>query len=276
MDSNPFLNLNFVESSPIPLFGTQATQDANLEQHSPAQRKERRVWTATDDLVLISAWLNTSKDAIVSNEQKCGAFWKRIADYMAASPKLAGIEKRAQLHCKNRWHKINDQVCKFCGAYEAATRAKTSGQNDNDVLKEAHVIYFNRYNKKFSLEHAWKELRYDQKWCLISTDKTGKKRKGEDEVESSTSHATDNVSGQSVDVMERPPGVKAAKRRGKKPLEEDKEVEGFHRMWEVKEEDWCRKEKQAKIGLLDRLLAKTEPLADYEETLKKKLIAELF
>ncbi|XP_018487564.1 glutathione S-transferase T3-like [Raphanus sativus] len=244
MDSNPFLNLNFVESSPIPLFGTQATQDANFEQHSPAQRKERRVWTATDDLVIISAWLNTSKDAIVANEQKCGAFWKRIADYMAASPKLVGIEKREQLHCKNRWHKINDQDCK--------------------------------YNKKFSLEHAWKELRYDQKWCLISTDKTGKKRKGEDDVESSTSHATDNVSGQSVDVMERPPGVKAAKRRGKKPLEEDKEVQGFQRMWEVKEEDWCRKEKQAKIGLLDRLLAKTEPLADYEETLKKKLIAELF
>ncbi|KAJ4900627.1 Tic22-like protein [Raphanus sativus] len=57
-----------LQSSPIPLFGTQATQDANFEQANPPQRKERRVWTATDDVVLISAWLNTSKDPIVANE----------------------------------------------------------------------------------------------------------------------------------------------------------------------------------------------------------------
>ena len=73
MDSNPFLNLNFVdllqsqqdsgiglESSLIPLFGTQATEDSNFEPDSPLQRKERRSWSQTDDEVLISSWLNTS------------------------------------------------------------------------------------------------------------------------------------------------------------------------------------------------------------------------
>ncbi|XP_048611501.1 glutathione S-transferase T3-like [Brassica napus] len=161
MDSNPFLNLNFVdllqsqqdsgiglEFSPIPLFGTQATEDSNFEQDSPLQRKERRSWSQTDDEVLISAWLNTSKDAVVGTEQKSGAFWKRVADYFSASPKLAGLEKREPLHCKNMWHKINDLVSKFCGSYEAAARQKTSGQNENDILKQAHLIFLNNYKKK--------------------------------------------------------------------------------------------------------------------------------
>uniref|UniRef100_A0A0D2ZYR4 Myb-like domain-containing protein n=1 Tax=Brassica oleracea var. oleracea TaxID=109376 RepID=A0A0D2ZYR4_BRAOL len=136
-----------LESSPIPLFGTQSTEDSNFEQDSPLQRKERRSWSQTDDEVLISAWLNTSKDAVVGTEQKSGAFWKRVADYFAASPKHAGLEKREPLHCKNRWHKINDLVSKLCGSYEAAARQKTSGQNENDILKQAHLIFLNNYKK---------------------------------------------------------------------------------------------------------------------------------
>ena len=151
------------------------------------QRKERRSWTQTDDEVFISSWLNTRKDAVVGTEQKSGAFWKRIADYFAASPKVAGLEKREPLHCKNRWHKINDLVCKFCRAYEAAARQKTSGQNENNILKQTHLVFLNNYKKKFTLEHAWKEFCHDQKWCDLSTERTSEKRKGEDGAQSSTS-----------------------------------------------------------------------------------------
>ena len=108
--------------------------------------------------MLISAWLNTSKDPLVGNEQRSGAFWSRIAAYYAASPKVALGEEREATHCKHRWHKINDLVSKFSGSCEAATREKTSGQNEVDVLNNAHAIYNNSYKKKFTLEHAWREL----------------------------------------------------------------------------------------------------------------------
>ncbi|XP_013608386.1 PREDICTED: glutathione S-transferase T3-like [Brassica oleracea var. oleracea] len=169
-----------VSSSQVPLFGTQRSEDSHVPEDSPAERKERRAWTPPDDILLISSWLNTSKDPVVGNEQKSGAFWKRIAAYFAASQKVAGSEVREHAHCKNRWHKINDQVGKFCGAYEAATREKSSGQNENDVLKLAHEIFFNNHQKKFTLEHAWKELRNDQKWCKLSTSKS--ERSSEEEV----------------------------------------------------------------------------------------------
>uniref|UniRef100_A0A0D3D6B3 Myb-like domain-containing protein n=1 Tax=Brassica oleracea var. oleracea TaxID=109376 RepID=A0A0D3D6B3_BRAOL len=84
------------------------------------ERIQRRKWTPIDDVVLISAWLNTSKDLVVGNEQRAGAFWKTIAAYFAASPKVAACEQREASHCKQRWQKINDLVNKFCGSYEAA------------------------------------------------------------------------------------------------------------------------------------------------------------
>ncbi|KAF8098184.1 hypothetical protein N665_0271s0004 [Sinapis alba] len=283
MDSNPYQNFVDLlqsqqesslglETSSIPPFGTQASEGSNFEQDSPASRTPRRAWSPTDDVVLISSWLNTSKDPVVGNEQRCVAFWKRVAAFFSASPKLVGCEKREASQCKQRWHKINDLVCKFCGAYEAATREKSSGQNENDVLKLAHKIFFNNHKKKFTLQHAWKELRNDEKWCEVSTVKnegSSKKRKCGDGFDSASSQALDD------EGTVRPPGVKAAKARGKKPMVEGKELSDFQVMWSMKKEDLALKEKLSKMKLLESLVSKHEPLAAYEEDLKKKLINEL-
>uniref|UniRef100_A0A0D3BE11 DDE Tnp4 domain-containing protein n=1 Tax=Brassica oleracea var. oleracea TaxID=109376 RepID=A0A0D3BE11_BRAOL len=59
-------SVNFGESQPFPAFSSQQSQDAPLEPpvQTPAARGVRRKWNPADDEVLISAWLNTSKDAI--------------------------------------------------------------------------------------------------------------------------------------------------------------------------------------------------------------------
>ena len=261
-----------LSSSQAPVFAFQATTE------TPAERRERRVWTPVDDVVLISSWLNTSKDPVVGNEQRCGTFWKRIAAYFAASPKVSGREGREPTHCKQRWQKINDGVNKFCGAYEAASREKSSGQNENDVLKLAHEIYFNNHNKKFTLEHAWKELRNDQKWCELSCSKAhgnAKRRKCDDSAQSSSSRANETTTAEDDQGSNRPPGVKASKGQGKKKMAEGKPLSEFQTLWSIKKEDLAMKEKISKMKLLDSLIAKQEPLAEYEESLKKKLINDL-
>ncbi|XP_013669164.1 glutathione S-transferase T3-like [Brassica napus] len=211
---------------------------------------------------------------LLDDEQKYVAFWKRIARYFNASPKLAGCEKREATHCKQRWHKMNDLLCKFCGAYEAATGEKSSGQNENDGLKLAHEIFFNNHKKKFTLEHAWKELRNDQKWCDLSTarhDGSSKKRKCEEGSQSASSKGNETDSALDDEGTTRPPGVKAAKGRGKKPVE----LSDFKTVWSIKKQDLDMKERLSKIKLLDSLIGKQGPLADYEEALKKKLVDEL-
>ncbi|KAF8098454.1 hypothetical protein N665_0266s0022 [Sinapis alba] len=105
-----FPNLSFsldgnLGSSHPPLFSTQGTATSTCCEDSPPHRKGRKKWSPSEDLVLVSAWLNTSKDAVVSNEQKAPAFWKRIAEYYAASPKVERGDKPEALQCKQRWQK---------------------------------------------------------------------------------------------------------------------------------------------------------------------------
>ena len=56
-----------------------------------------------------------------------------------------------------------------------------------------------------------------------------------------------------------------------------KALSEFQTMWSIKEKDLAVKGRLSKMGLLDRLIAKTEPLSEEEEeeALKKKLITEM-
>ncbi|KAF8110420.1 hypothetical protein N665_0084s0030 [Sinapis alba] len=241
MDFNPFTqNASFVDllnSQQSISFGNyedsaelSSSQVHSLGTDDVGDRRELRKWTPTDDVVLISSWLNTSTYPVIGNEQRSCAFWKRIAAYFAASPKLAGCEQREASH--------------------STTREKSSGCNENDVLKRVIEIFYNNYKKKFTLEHAWKELRNDQKWCDVSTaknDESFKKRKWDDGADSSTSQATDT---------KHPAGVKAAKASGKKTMVEENVLKELQSMWSIKQQDLAMKERLLKMSLLNSLFAK--------------------
>ena len=172
LNSIRFVNLLASQSSP-PIDVDSAEPGVN----SPGLVKpaERRKWSTKEDLVLISAWLNTSKDPIVSNEQKLGSFWKRIEGYFNSSPQLIGSAPREWGQCMQRWGRVNEQVCKFVGCHEAALKEQASGHSENDVMKAAHDIFFNDYKVRFTLEHCWRELRFDQKWRSHAISKEKRK-----------------------------------------------------------------------------------------------------
>ena len=87
MDFNPFQDsANFVDllnsqqkvffgniGDTVPLSSSEGPKNVD---EATAERKERKTWTPTDDIVLISSWLNMSKDPVVGNEQRSIAFWK--------------------------------------------------------------------------------------------------------------------------------------------------------------------------------------------------------
>ncbi|KAF2605581.1 hypothetical protein F2Q70_00027825 [Brassica cretica] len=78
-------------SSQIPQFSSQQCEAPTPPTDTPVERGRRHKWTPAEDEMLISAWLNTSKDAIVGNNQKSGTFWKRVSlnmglDYSYSQP----------------------------------------------------------------------------------------------------------------------------------------------------------------------------------------------
>ena len=223
--------------------------------------KERRKWTVKDDLILIGAWLNTSKDPIVSNEQKVGAFWNRIVEYYNSSPQLVGTAPRELGPCKQRWARINEGVCKFAGCYDMALREQRSGQNENDVMKSALDIFANDQGSKFNFEHAWRELRHDVKWCSTYLEKD--KRKPAD------SQADGQGAVPEPEPEERPIGVKAAKAGSKrKKTGKEEELAKLENLMELKK-------KISQQSLLESLLTKPDPLSEMESAMKNKLLSEL-
>jgi len=58
-----------LSESEAPFLGSQGIREKR-GANTKAIRKEIRTWTPTDDVVLISSWLNTSKYPIVGNEQR--------------------------------------------------------------------------------------------------------------------------------------------------------------------------------------------------------------
>ncbi|XP_013688997.1 glutathione S-transferase T3-like [Brassica napus] len=256
LNSPGFVNLLASQSSP-PI----DTDSAEAASNSPGLVKplERRKWGPKEDLVLISAWLNTSKDPIVSNEQKAGAFWKRIEEYFNSSPQLIGSVPREWSQCKQMWGRVNEQVCKFVGSHEAALKEQASDQNENDVMKAAHDIFLNDYHVKFTLEHCWRELRFDQKWRSDSFSRDGAKEKRK---ESGLEVVPD-------EEAVRPPGVKASIATKRKKHENEAAFDQIQSMLALKNNI-------SKQKILDRLLAKNEDtLSDQEVSLKNKLISEM-
>jgi len=143
------------------------------------------------------------------------------------------------------------------GCHEAALKKQASGQTENDVMKAAHDIFFNDYNAKFTLEHYWRELRFDQKWRSHTSTRDGAKEKRKEPAE--------EVGGEQ-DV--RPPGVKASKAAKRKKHFNEPAFDQIESILEAKNN-------LSKHKLLDRLLGKNaETLSDQEIALKNKLISE--
>ncbi|WZZ14578.1 glutathione S-transferase T3-like [Brassica napus] len=256
-------------ASEVPPFSSQQTEPPSQPVVTPVERRERKKWTPADDEVLISAWLNTSKDAVVANDQNARTFWKRVGEYYAASHHARNGDDRPHLHCKQRWHKINEQVNKFCASYASAERQQASGQSETDVLKLAHDIFYADHETKFTLEHAWCVLRFEQKWLNLNTPKptgSSKRKTGDGEPEASGSEAGDHD--------KRPEGVKAAKAR--RNNSKGKGVDDAKTIWEFKKEDLLMKERLSRLAILDTLLARKEPLSEAEEVVKNKLLAQYF
>ncbi|XP_013625772.1 PREDICTED: uncharacterized protein LOC106331882 [Brassica oleracea var. oleracea] len=182
---------------PFPNFSIQCSDECTV--------KERRKWSPKADIILIGAWLNTSKDPIVSNEQKAGAFWKRIVEFYNSSPLLVGTIPRELGQCKQRWARISDLVCKFSGCYEMALREQRSGQNEADVMKDSGK----------------------DKRKIVDSDAQGSKRRTVDS----------DAQGSVTEPQERPIGVKAAKAAGKrKKLGKEEELGQLKEMMVTKKE----------------------------------------
>ncbi|XP_042467138.1 glutathione S-transferase T3-like [Zingiber officinale] len=66
-----------VPATQVPPHSSQEEREVELEENE----SKRRFWSPDEDVVLAKSWATISTDAIIGNDQKDQAFWKRIGDY---------------------------------------------------------------------------------------------------------------------------------------------------------------------------------------------------
>ena len=106
----------------------------------PRLRKSQRTknFSVEEDKLIVSAWLNTSKDAITGNEQQGGVFWQRILQYL----ELHGgyQEECSQSSIKSRWTDINAKCNKFVGFYSQIESLRQSGHTEQNNVRYKFLI----------------------------------------------------------------------------------------------------------------------------------------
>ncbi|KAK1589245.1 hypothetical protein Q3G72_031916 [Acer saccharum] len=199
----------------------------NPIQNIPTKKRVKRQgkYRIEEDLLLVSAWLNTSMDPVQGTLQKNTSFWSRINAYYHENKGMI-ISDRDQNGLEHRWSAIQIAVNKFCGFYKQIEGRHQSGLTQNDKTLQAMKMFHEIQGTTFQFLHCWNELRHAPKWITESSMKKSKNSKIASLATSSPAIPDTKILGEAevdnVEVMARPIGRKAAKERLKK--DKDKQV----------------------------------------------------
>ncbi|KAF7113705.1 hypothetical protein RHSIM_RhsimUnG0111600 [Rhododendron simsii] len=149
--------------------GDQSAQFSQKESSTTSRTQRGSNFTLEEDILLVSAWLNISLDAIQGNEQKHKTYWLRVWEYFHEHKNF--ISERSETSLMHRWSTIQLATNKFCACFAQIESRHHSGVPDKDQVFQAKVKYRELYGSSFPFEHCWNELRDQPKW-----KEDGKKR----------------------------------------------------------------------------------------------------
>ena len=107
----------------------------NLNVYTIKKSQRSKNFSPEKDCLLVSAWLNTSKDPITGVEQQTKQFWARVHAYFVENG--GNLNNRSQISISNRWQEINREVGKFVGFVIQIENCQQSG-----MTEESRVILF--------------------------------------------------------------------------------------------------------------------------------------
>ncbi|XP_028121253.1 glutathione S-transferase T3-like [Camellia sinensis] len=209
------LDNQFMKSQYLNQVSQGAGQESQFSTKKESATKKSRNgnFSKEEDNLLISAWLNTSLDAVHGNEQKSKTFWRRVGEYFHEHKTF--ISERTDNSLMNRWSIIQLGTNKFCGYFAQIESMRKSGVNEQD--KEVH-------NTSFPFKHCWNVLRHQPKWFETYQKKNPKWSRNSTSSPStpeSVNLEENEISRDTHIQLERPIGKKKEKERLKKLKSQD-------------------------------------------------------
>jgi len=138
-------------------------------------KKRTRNFSEKEDILLASAWLEVSMDAVQSIDQTRSSYWQRIHEYYHKHKTFESDRNISSL--SHHWGIIQGSVSKFCSWYSQVLRSNQSGVTEQDKIQQACVLYKDADPDKrsFGLLHCWNLLQHAQKWNDLPCNNTNKK-----------------------------------------------------------------------------------------------------
>ncbi|XP_062103529.1 uncharacterized protein LOC133814606 [Humulus lupulus] len=87
----------------------EGLENVVLHNEDESSHKCKVKWSKEATILLISGWLNTSKDAIVGNDQTSANFWTRIAEYYNTNKKCEQTRSGKQWK-DHHWNNMNQKM----------------------------------------------------------------------------------------------------------------------------------------------------------------------
>jgi hypothetical protein len=117
---------------------------SNLNVYSAKKSQRSKNFSPKKDCLLVSVWLNTSKDPITGVEQQTKQFWARVHAYFVENGARVhayfvenggNLNNRSQISISSKWQEINREVGKFVGFVTQIENRQQSG-----ITEESRVI----------------------------------------------------------------------------------------------------------------------------------------
>ncbi|WOH09544.1 hypothetical protein DCAR_0729001 [Daucus carota subsp. sativus] len=180
-------------------------------------------FTPGEDKLRVSAWLNTSIDAIQGTDQKHYQLWGKIFEYFEQYKETTN--ERTVKSLTHRWSVIQKATNKFCATLAQVGRLNQSGMTEHDKFEKAKIMYKSLEKCNFQFEHCWNLLKDQPKWIGHATKEDPKRRKTVSPVPKTSpcsAGTEDNAIENDIIELDRPIGRKAEKGK-RKAL--DKQIE---------------------------------------------------
>ncbi|XP_023757618.1 glutathione S-transferase T3-like [Lactuca sativa] len=168
-------------------------------------RQKPTAWLPHEELVLVKAWADISKDSIQGNAQPGDHFWFRILEQFQEELEK-GDDYRTKHQLNSKFREIAKGVSKINGLYNNLKTQWKSGQGDEQILQEVLQFYLEEVEKYdqdfiFGVQQSKRTKTGSSGYTTSSDARVGLDLNQDDELE--------------LEEIVRPMGRDKAKRKGK-------------------------------------------------------------
>ncbi|XP_041995614.1 uncharacterized protein LOC121745707 [Salvia splendens] len=128
------------------------------EEHTPKAAEDREdggrhPYTQAETMTLFDAWIGTSNDPILGNQQTRKYFWDKVTNvYNAKKP--TGAFSRNMKMLRAHFERADRDVKIFCGIYKREAEQYQSGASGSDMLRAALHVFKSDTGKDFKFPNG--------------------------------------------------------------------------------------------------------------------------